>query len=67
MNTASVAKATSGWNASSPPKAGATPRPPPKPRNGDRLWPMIAARPGQDLHLDAGPERHARGAPRPCP
>ena len=54
MNTGSVARAMSGWNASNPPNAGATPRPPPKPRNGDRLWPMIDGEARQDLHLDAG-------------
>ncbi len=60
MNTGRMASAMSGWNASSPPKAGATPRPPPKPRNGERLWPMMTARPARTSTSTPAPRARAR-------
>jgi hypothetical protein len=40
---------------SAPPVAGATPRPPWKPMNGERLWPTIAIQRGRDLRTGSPP------------
>ncbi len=45
---------------SAAPNAADTPRPPEKPRNGDRLWPMIAARPASTSTSMPAPTQRAR-------
>ena len=60
MKTTRMTAEASGASTSAAPKAAETPRPPEKPRNGDRLWPTMAASPARTSTSTPAPRSRTR-------